>query len=41
MKTIFENSAQIIDAGINLNRSSAAEGLPIPLHPGAEKFLFD
>ncbi|MCL2146868.1 MAG: TAXI family TRAP transporter solute-binding subunit [Synergistaceae bacterium] len=42
MKIIFDNSEEIVKdvPGISLSRSSATEGLSVPLHPGAEKFLF-
>ena len=43
MRIIFENSAEMVKdlPGINLSRSTATEGLSIPLHPGAERFLFE
>jgi TRAP transporter TAXI family solute receptor len=43
VKIMFENSLEIAEKvpGIGLSRESAVEGLPIPLHPGAEKFFFE
>jgi TRAP transporter TAXI family solute receptor len=41
MKIMFENAPEISGKvpGATLSRESAADGLPIPLHPGAEKFF--
>jgi TRAP transporter TAXI family solute receptor len=42
MRIMFENASEIAAEvpGVSLSRESALEGLPIPLHPGAEKFFF-
>ena len=42
MKIMFENASEISKEapGVSLIRGPAVEGLPIPLHPGAEKFFF-
>ena len=42
MKIIFENAQEITKdmPDVSLSREFAIEGLPIPLHPGAEKFFF-
>ena len=42
LKIMFENASEITEqaTGINLNRSTATDGLSIPLHRGAEKFFF-
>jgi TRAP transporter TAXI family solute receptor len=42
-KSLFENKdgiAAICEEGNDLDRESAVNGIPIPLHPGAEKFYF-
>jgi TRAP-type uncharacterized transport system substrate-binding protein len=42
-KSLFENKdgiAAVCEEGNDLDRESAVNGIPIPLHPGAEKFYF-
>ncbi|MDR1965393.1 MAG: TAXI family TRAP transporter solute-binding subunit [Synergistaceae bacterium] len=44
LKTLFDGKGEIskiVPQGDDLNRDTALEGIPIPLHPGAEKYFFE
>ncbi|MDR1875811.1 MAG: hypothetical protein LBQ90_12465 [Synergistaceae bacterium] len=43
IKILFDSRGEIgsaLSKNDGLNRDAAVEGIPIPLHPGAEKYFF-